>query len=185
MRIPGLGGKVFKKAGGNPVLMAGGEIYTALERGALDATEWVAPFHDMRLGLNRAADYYYYPGWHEPGTVFELMLNLSKWQELGPDLQKIVEVAAAATSEWIYAQMEYNNQKALQELRLKKNVTILSFPDDVLRVLKDMTKLTLAEESENSADFKRVYEAYEAFREDYNKWNNISEEAYSDSLRLQ
>ncbi len=73
----------------------------------------------------------------------------------------------------------------MQELRLKKNVTILSFPDDVLRVLKDMTKLTLAEESENSADFKRVYEAYEAFREDYNKWNNIAEEAYSDSLRLQ
>ncbi len=185
MRIPGLGGKVFKKAGGNPVLMAGGEIYTALERGTLDATEWVAPFHDMRLGLNRASDYYYYPGWHEPGTVFELMLNLSKWQELESDLQKIVEVTAAATSEWIYAQMEYNNQKALQELRLKKNVTILSFPDDVLRVLKDMTKLTLAEESDNSADFKRVYEAYEAFREDYNKWNNISEEAYSDSLRLQ
>ena len=67
MRIPGLGGKVFKKAGGNPVLMAGSEIYTALERGAIDATEWVAPFHDMRLGLDRTAKYYYYPGWHEPG----------------------------------------------------------------------------------------------------------------------
>jgi TRAP-type mannitol/chloroaromatic compound transport system substrate-binding protein len=70
MRIPGLGGKVLKRAGGNPVLMAGGEIYTALERGTIDATEWVAPFHDLRLGLDRAAQYYYYPGWHEPGTEF-------------------------------------------------------------------------------------------------------------------
>ena len=79
MRIPGLGGKVFKRAGGNPVLLPGSEVYTALERGTIDATEWVAPFHDMRLGLNRAAKYYYFPGWHEPGTEFELMINSHAW----------------------------------------------------------------------------------------------------------
>lgn len=185
MRIPGLGGKVFKNAGGNPVLMAGGEIYTALERGTLDATEWVAPFHDMRLGLNRAAEYYYYPGWHEPGTAFELMINLSKWQELEPDLQKIVEVAAAATSEWIYAQMEYNNQLALQQLRQKKNVSILPFPDDVLKELRSVTKETLDAEANNNPDFKRIYEAYESFRKDYQNWNDLSEEPYSASLKLQ
>ncbi len=185
MRIPGLGGKVFKNAGGNPVLMAGGEIYTALERGTIDATEWVAPFHDMRLGLNRAASYYYYPGWHEPGTVFELMINHAKWSTLTPDLQKTVEVAAAATSEWIYAQMEYHNQRALAELRQKDNVQILNFPDEVLQELRRVTTQTLQQEAESDPDFKRVYEHYESFRSQYQNWSALSDEAYQDSLRQQ
>jgi TRAP-type mannitol/chloroaromatic compound transport system substrate-binding protein len=185
MRIPGLGGKVFKKAGGNPVLMAGGEIYTALERGTLDATEWVAPFHDMRLGLNRAAKYYYYPGWHEPGTAFELMINDKKWQTLPEDLQEIVKVAAAATSEWIYAQMEFHNQEALTELRTKQNVEILEFPEEVLKEFKRLTKETLDEEAAASPEFKRVYDAYEDFRVRYQAWDELSEESYQKSLRLQ
>lgn len=185
MRIPGLGGKVFKKAGGNPILMAGSEIYTALERGTLDATEWVAPFHDIRLGLNRAAKYYYYPGWHEPGTAFELMINDKKWQTLPEDLQQIVKVAAAATSEWIYAQMEFHNQKALTELRTKKNIQILEFPEDVLKEFKRLTKETLDEEAAANPKFKRVYDAYETFRTHYQSWDKLSEEAYQKSLRLE
>ena len=185
MRIPGLGGKVFKKAGGNPVLMAGGEIYTALERGTIDATEWVAPFHDMRLGLNRAASFYYYPGWHEPGTVFELMINKSKWDLLSPDLQKIVETTAAATSEWIYAQMEFKNQEALKELKTKQNVQILAFPEEVLLELRRLTKETLDEEAAANPKFKNVYDAYEAFRASYQGWDEISDDAYQDSLRLE
>ncbi len=185
MRIPGLGGKVFKKAGGNPVLMAGGEIYTALERGTIDATEWVAPFHDMRLGLNRAANYYYYPGWHEPGTVFELMINDTKWSLLPKDLQRIVKVAAAATSEWIYAQMEFHNQQALIELKTKQNVQILEFPEEVLIELRRLTRETLDEEAAANPEFKRVYEAYESFRVSYQGWDELSDEAYKDSLRLE
>lgn len=185
MRIPGLGGKVFKKAGGNPVLMAGSEIYTALERGTLDATEWVAPFHDMRLGLNRAAKYYYYPGWHEPGTAFELMINDKKWQTLPGDLQQIVKVAAAATSEWIYAQMEFHNQKALTELKAKKNIQILEFPEEVLKEFKRLTKETLDEEAAANPKFKRIYDAYETFRTHYQSWDELSEEAYQKSLRLE
>lgn len=185
MRIPGLGSKVFKRAGGNPVLMAGGEIYTALERGTIDATEWVAPFHDMRLGLNRAANFYYYPGWHEPGTVFELMINTSKWALLPADLQKIVEVTAAATSEWIYAQMEFHNQAALSELKTKQNVQILEFPEEVLSELKRLTKETLDEEAMANPKFKQVYDAYENFRANYQGWDELSEEAYQNSLRLE
>jgi TRAP-type mannitol/chloroaromatic compound transport system substrate-binding protein len=183
MRIPGLGGKVLSRAGGNPILMAGGEIYTALERGTIDATEWVAPFHDMRLGLNRAAKYYYYPGWHEPGTEFELMINTERWRQLAPDLQKIVEVAAAASGKWIYTAMEFHNQQALQELGRKKNTEMLEFPADVLTELHQLTSTTLQEEADKDADFKRVYQAYEAFRKSYADWDRVADGSYQRSIR--
>ena len=177
MRIPGLGGKVLKMAGGNPVLMPGGEIYTALERGTIDATEWVSPFHDLRLGLDRAARYYYYPGWHEPGTEFELLINTGKWNELPDYLKRMIEVTAEATSEWVYSSMEYHNTEALKELANKENVTVLEFPPEVLAGLHKLTDRMLQEESEKDADFKRVYEAYRRFRADYAQWNNISDRA--------
>ena len=122
MRIPGLGGKVFKRAGGNPVLMSGGELYTALERGTIDATEWVGPSHDLRLGLYRAADYYYYPGWHEPSTTLELIINKSKWESLPADLQTIVEEVAISVGSWSRIIMEHYNTVALEELRQKKKL---------------------------------------------------------------
>ncbi len=182
MRIPGLGGKVLKRAGGNPVLMAGGEIYTALERGTIDATEWVAPFHDLRLGLNRAAKYYYYPGWHEPGSEFELMINLTAWQQLPVDLQKMVEVTARAVSEWIYGEMEFHNQQALKELRDQKNVQVLPFPDEVMAKLKVVAEETFTEEAAKNPKFKRVYDAYTNFSKDYAAWSQLSEQAYQHAI---
>ncbi len=179
MRIPGLGGKVLKKAGGNPVLMAGAEIYTALERGTIDATEWVAPFHDLRLGLNRAASYYYYPGWHEPGTAFELIINTDNWRQLPEDLQRIVTITAAATNQWIYTQMEYHNQKALQQLKQKTNVRVLPFPARVLDELKTLTAATLDEEAAGNAKFKQIYRAYKDFRKTYRDWSNMADDAYT------
>ncbi len=179
MRIPGLGGKVLAKAGGNPILMSGGELYTALERGAIDATEWVGPLHDLRLGLNRAADYYYYPGWHEPGTELELLINKPAWDSLPADLQMMVRQAAGATSDWTYSAMEYHNSKALDELAMKKNVQVLPYPDDVLAELRKITQATLMAEAQRDADFKRVYASYEDFRALYRPWRNISEKAMS------
>jgi len=183
MRIPGLGGKVFKRAGGNPVLMAGSEIYTALDRGTVDATEWVAPFHDQRLGLNRAAQYYYYPGWHEPGTMFELIINNQNWEELSEDLKQVVETAATAVSQTIYSQMEFYNQKALQEIQADSRVELLQFPTEVLEELRELTQVTLEEEAKANPSFERVYQAYEAFRGNYREWSRLSEDAYQDILR--
>lgn len=179
MRIPGLGGKVLAKAGGNPVLMAGGEIYTALDRNTIDATEWVGPYHDLRLGLERAAKYYYYPGWHEPGPALELLINQAAWDSLTSDLQKIIEVAAAANNVWMHAEFDVKNQQALQELREKhSNIEILEFPPEVLAEFKRLTKEVLQEEAAKDPVFKKVYDNYEAFSKQNAQWDAISEGAY-------
>lgn len=180
MRIPGLGGKVFAKAGGNPVLLAGSEIYTALERKTIDAVEWISPYHDQRLGLHRAAKHYYYPGWHEPGAVLELTINQRAWEVLPADLQAIVRQAARAENLLMASEMEYKNAIALEELRQRDDIEIKPFPTDMMARLKQLTTETLDEEAAKNPKFKQVYEAYNAFREQDDKWTEISEEAYLD-----
>ena len=177
MRIPGLGGKVLDMAGGNPILMSGGELYTALERGTIDATEWVGPLHDLRLGLNRAASYYYYPGWHEPGTELELLINKARWNSLPADLQEIVKQAAAAASAWIFSAMEYHNSQGLKALSTKKSVQVLPFPQDVMQELRAVTHRTLQHEAEKDPEFKRIYEAYRSFQESYQPWHELTSRA--------
>ncbi len=183
MRLPGLGGKVLAKAGGTPMLLAGGEIYLALERGTIDATEWAGPFHDKRFGLHRAAKYYYYPGWHEPGSALELIINSNAWALLPADLQKIVAVAARSLNQWMFSRFEALNIKALRELQEQHFVEVLAFPPDVIKELKRLTSEVFEEEAAKSASFKKVYEAYKKFQADHAAWNAISDEAYSKALR--
>lgn len=180
MRIPGLGGKVLAKAGGNPILLAGSEIYTALERNTVDAVEWISPYHDQRLGLYRAAKHYYYPGWHEPGAVLELTINQHAWDALPADLQAIIRQAAQAENLQMASEMEYKNALALDELRQREEIEIKPFPKEVMTRLKTLTTETLEEEAEKNPKFKKVYEAYNAFRSQDEKWTEISEEAYLD-----
>ncbi|HHM05591.1 MAG TPA: ABC transporter substrate-binding protein [Gammaproteobacteria bacterium] len=179
MRIPGLGGKVMAKVGVNPVLMAGGEIYTALERGTIDATEWVGPFHDLRLGLYRAARYYYYPGWHEPGPVLELTINKSAWDQLPRELQMIIQYAAAANNVWMLSEFEARNLEALTTLREKHHVQVAEFPAEVLEQLKIHTAETLAELAASDALFAKVYQHYTAFQRSNAAWSGVSELAYA------
>ena len=178
MRIPGLGGKVLAKAGGNSVLVAGGEIYTNLDRGVIDATEWVGPFHDLKMGFYKAAKYYYYPGWHEPGTTLELIVNTKAWAQLPPDLKAIVETATYRANMWMISEFEAKNNANLKTLVEKHNVKLRRFPDSVLAGLHKLTEEVLDEEASKKPAIKKVYEHFKNFKKNISAWNKTSEVPY-------
>ena len=171
MRIPGLGGEVMKKLGVNPVLLPAGEIYTALERGTIDATEWVGPALDSMMGFSKAADYYY-TGWHEPGSILELTFNKARWEKLSKEHQAIITAASEEMTGTMLQEFRYKNAKALQEL--PKNVQIKTFPKEIMDAAKVALDEVLEEESQKNADFKRVLESYEAFYKLNKPYDDIS-----------
>jgi TRAP-type mannitol/chloroaromatic compound transport system substrate-binding protein len=178
MRIPGLGGKVIAKAGGTVVLLPGGEIFTSLERGVIDATEWVGPMHDLRMGFYKAAKYYYYPGWHEPGTCLEVMFNKKVYESLPKDLQAILDAVAMETNLWSLSEFESGNGAALQELITKHKVNLIRFPEQLLDKLRGMANETLEEEARKDAMSKKVHNAFKKFKNQVGVWGSISENAY-------
>jgi len=182
MRIPGLGGKVIAKAGGTVVLLPGGEIFTSLERGVIDATEWVGPLHDLRMGFYKAADYYYYPGWHEPGTCLEVIFNKKAYESLPKDLQAIVDAVAMETNLWSLSEFEAGNGAALRTLISEHNVNLVRFPEPVLNDLRKLAKETLEEEADKDPMSRKVHEAFKKFKEQVGVWGSVSERAYYDVI---
>jgi TRAP-type mannitol/chloroaromatic compound transport system substrate-binding protein len=180
MRIPGLGGKVIAKAGASVVLLAGGEIYTAIERGTIDATEWVGPHDDTKFGLHQTARYYYHPGWHEPGTTGEIVFNRKAYESLPVDLQRILDYAAASTHTIGLVEYDTKNAAALQKLRteFKGKVEILPFPAEVMKDLKKIAGEINREESEKTAIAKKVYASYNKFEAAITDWGTLSEKSY-------
>lgn len=178
MRIPGLGGKVIAKAGGTVVLLPGGEIFTSLERGVLDATEWVGPLHDLRMGFYKAANYYYYPGWHEPGTCLEVMFNKEVYDGLPDDLKAAIDAVAMETNFWSLCQFESGNGAALQELISKHKVELIRFPEAMMDELRKLSMETLEEEADKDALSRKVHEAFKKFKERVGIWGSVSEDAY-------
>ncbi len=182
MRIPGLGGKVFAKAGGTPVLVSGGELYTNLERGVIDATEWIGPYHDYLLGLHQVAKYYYYPGWHETNAVLELLINKEKFNELPSDLQEIIHTACSRSNNWIMSQFNYQNGVYLKKIREVESVSIHRFPLEVLEGLQKASEETLAELAAGDAQTQKVYSAYNDFRKDISAYMDISEKIFYEQM---
>ncbi|UOD33869.1 TRAP transporter substrate-binding protein DctP [Deferribacteraceae bacterium V6Fe1] len=182
MRIPGLGGKVISKAGGSAVLSAGGEIYTNLERGVIDATEWVGPYHDYKMGFYKVAKFYYYPGWHEPGTAIEMFVNKKAYESLPKDLQQIVAAAAAKSNEWMLAEFEAQNNFYLNKLLTEHNVKLKKFPKEVLLKFKEYTKEVLDDVTSKDPMSKKVYENYSKFQKMIMDWDKLSEVAYSEIM---
>jgi len=182
MRIPGLGGKVIAKAGGTVVLLPGGEIFTSLERGVIDATEWVGPLHGLRFGFYQAAKYYYYPGWHEPGTYLEYFFNKKAYESLPKDLQQIVDAVCVENEHWVLAQFDARNGAALQTLINKHKVPVVRFPDAVLDALKPLADEVVAEEAAKSPIATKVNESFQKFQKEVGTWGSISEKAYYNGI---
>lgn len=177
MRIPGLGGEVLKRAGGTPVLLPGGEIFPSLQSGAIDATEWVGPYNDLAFGLHKAAKYYYYPGWHEPGTTLEALINKKAFEALPEDLQFIVMQATKIANINMLSEFTARNNTALNSLVNEHNVDLRPFPPEVLEELKALSEEVVAEQAEVDEISKKVYESYRAFREQAVDWHARSEQA--------
>jgi TRAP-type mannitol/chloroaromatic compound transport system substrate-binding protein len=186
MRIPGLGGKVVAKAGGTVVLTPASEIYAALERGVIDACEWIGPHDDMKLGLHNTARYYYYPGWHEPGTMTEFGFSKKAYDALPVDLQRVLDYAGAANREYGLADYDAKNAIGLETLKteFKGKVEILQLPAPVLRDLKKMSREVIREESEKSPMAKKVYASYAKSQAQQSPWNHISAGAYHQFVAL-
>jgi TRAP-type mannitol/chloroaromatic compound transport system substrate-binding protein len=178
MRIPGLGGEVLQRAGGIPVQVAGGEIFTALQRGAIDATEWVGPYNDLAFGLYKAAKYYYYPGWHEPGTTMECLVNKAAYAELPPDLQSIVSNACRVLNGVMLAEYTARNNTALQTLINDHGVELREFPGDVLNKLLALSEEVVAEIADRDPLAAEVFQSYRSFQRQVMAWHDISERAY-------
>lgn len=184
MRIPGLGGEVWKRAGGEPVMLAGGEIFTALEAGDIDAAEWVGPYNDMALGLHKAARYYYYPGWHEPGTTLECIINKQAFLSLPSDLQSIVKNAIRVANQDMLAEFTAKNNRALEQLVRLHKVELRRFPDEVLIKLRQLSDELVSEQVKDDPVGQRVRDSFTHFRQQVSQWHQVSELAYMQARNL-
>ena len=178
MRIPGLGGEVLKRAGGTPVNLPGGEIFTSLKTGAIDATEWVGPYNDLAFGLHKAAKFYYYPGWHEPGTTLEALINKQALNELPDDLQSIVLNACKVINLDMISEYTTRNQQALDTLVNKHNVKVLKLPDEVLNKLQTLSDEVISEVAATDKMAEKVFNSFKSYRDNVKQWSEISELAY-------
>jgi len=183
MRIPGLGGEVIRRAGGTPVTLPGSEIFTSLQTGTIDATEWVGAYNDVSFGLHKAAGYYYYPGWHEPGPGLETIINQDAWASLPADLQAIVEITCQAITTDMVAEYTHGNAYALQQLIDDPGVELRIFPQEVLEFLKSITNDIVAEWiAEDPAAAKIAESCYEFLaKSEYGQ--RVTEQAYLETRR--
>jgi len=183
MRIPGIGGKVIAKAGGTAATVAGGEIYTNLERGVIDATEWIGPYHDYKMGFQKIAKYYYFPGWHEPGTNLETIVNKNKFNTLPPDLQMILTTALYRQNVWVLGEFEAKNNLYLKKMMEEDGVELRAFPQDVLDQLRVLTDEVIQEITNNDPLSKKVYDAYRTFQQTAAAWSEVTEKAFYNTLQ--
>ena len=184
MRIAGLGGQVIAKAGATAVLTPAAEIYPTLERGVIDAAEWVGPHDDMKLGLHKTARYYYYPGWHEPGTTAEFGFNKKAYEGLPADLRRILDLAVTATQVNGALDFHAKNAVALERIKteFKDQVELVQVPAPVLRELKKIAIPVIQEDSEKSPMGRKVQASFTKFQALVGPWDRVAEGAYQQLL---
>jgi TRAP-type mannitol/chloroaromatic compound transport system substrate-binding protein len=178
MRIPGLGGEVLKRIGGTPVNLPGAELFTAMQSGTIDATEWVNPYNDLAFGLYKVAKHYYYPGWHEPGTTLECFINKKAYDALPEDLQVIVKNAARVANQDMLTEYIARNNDALDKLTGEHKVDVQKLPDDVIEGLRNLSDEVVHELAAKDSQAQKIHDSYRSFREKVVRWQAISEQAY-------
>ncbi len=178
MRIPGLGGKVMSRLGVTVQVLAGGEIYPALERGVIDAAEWVGPYDDEKAGFYKVAPYYYYPGWWEPAPTLSLYVNQKAWDDLPKEYQAMISSAAADANVNMMADYDVKNPAALKSL-VGKGAKIREFSEEILTAGRKETLALYGELSAENARFKEIYESWRAFKTDSDTWFGSNEMAYN------
>ncbi|MYZ50020.1 TRAP transporter substrate-binding protein [Propylenella binzhouense] len=184
MRIAGLAGNVLAKLGGVPQQLAGGDIYPALEKGTIDATEWVGPYDDEKLGFYKVAPYYYYPAFWEGGAMLHLMFNQQKWNELPETYKGIVKAAAQAANCDMLAKYDYVNPQAIRRLAAA-GAQLRPFSQEISQAYFDAAQQLYAELTAKNQDFKTIYESMTAYRRDAYLWFQVAEYSYDTFMMVQ
>ena len=178
IRMPGLGGEVYRRLGAAAVSLPGGEIFPALQSGAIDATEWVGPWNDMSFGFYKVAKYYSWPGFHEPGSTLALGINLEVWNSFSKADQALIRSVCLAVDNYSLAEYSMMNGRALKELTTKHGVEMFRIPNDVLAKIGEISGDVLREAAEEDELVKRIYESFIAARSEVSEWSRISEQAF-------
>ncbi|MCB0113160.1 MAG: ABC transporter substrate-binding protein, partial [Caldilineaceae bacterium] len=181
-RIPGLGGEVMNRLGATVQVVAGGEIFQALQTGAIDAAEWVGPYDDEILGLNKVAQYYYFPGWWEPGATLEVEINLDEWNNLPVEYQEIIRSAAYEANLTMLSRYESRNGDALQRL-IDSGTELRQYSEDILNAGYEAAMGMYDEFAAADADFAAIYEQWNAFRANVSGWAQLNEFAFNQYMK--
>jgi TRAP-type mannitol/chloroaromatic compound transport system substrate-binding protein len=184
MRIGGFAGKVFEPMGGVPQNIPGGEIYTALEKGTIDAAEWVGPYDDQKLGFNKVAPFYYYPGWWEGGPQLDLYINQKAFDALSAENKTIVECAAAYAHTDMQAKYDAKNPTALKQL-VGAGTKLRPFPNDVLALAFKTSQELYSQLSAKNPEWAKIYADYSKFRADANLWFRFTEARFDSFMQAQ
>jgi TRAP-type mannitol/chloroaromatic compound transport system substrate-binding protein len=183
-RMAGPGAEVLRRLGATVVTLPGGEIMPALKSGAIDASEWIGPWLDMAIGLHKAVGYYYYPGFHEPGSGFSLGINKRVWESFDAGDQQLIEAIAACEYARSLAEFNANNALSLRKLREEGVVKIQKFDDSVLKALREISRDVVTEIGSADALSRKIHASYQQFRASIADWSDISERAVLNSRGL-
>ena len=178
MRIPGLGGQVMTKLGVTVQVLPGGEIFQALQTGAIDATEWVGPYDDTVMGFQDVTEFYYHPGWWEPGPSLEVQIPLEKWNALPTVYQEIIKTAAFEANTTMMARYDAKNPAALQNILDSTDITVLPFPSDVMEASEAAAFEIFDENAASNPAFKSIYDHWLAFRGPIQEWHGLAETSF-------
>jgi TRAP-type mannitol/chloroaromatic compound transport system substrate-binding protein len=181
MRIGGFAGKVMEKLGVVPQQIAGGDIYPALEKGTLDAAEWVGPYDDEKLGFNKVAKFYYYPGWWEGGPQLDVLVNLAEWNKLPKEYQNILEAACWEANTWMVAKYDAQNPAALKRL-IAGGTQLRGFSKEILTASYKASLEVYKEAQEKSPAFKKIYASMLKFQEEQLLWFRVAEKGFDDFM---